>query len=151
MTGAVTAASIQVSGTISAQDFIIPNADCAEDFDVGSSEDIEPGTVVVFGENGAVRPSCQPYDKKVAGVISGAGRYKPGIVLNRRTNSTGRAPVALLGKVYCRVDAEGQPVEVGDMLTTSLTPGHAMKADDPTRAFGSVIGKALAAPGAARE
>jgi len=34
-------------------------------------------------------------------------------------------------------------VEVGDMLTTSSTPGHAMKALDSARAFGSVIGKAL--------
>jgi hypothetical protein len=30
------------------------------------------------------------------------------------------------------------------MLTTSDTVGHAMKACDPVRAFGAVIGKALA-------
>ena len=52
-------------------------------------------------------------------------------------------PVALLGKVYCKVDAGYSPVEVGDLLTTSPTPGHAMKAAEPQRAFGSVIGKAL--------
>jgi hypothetical protein len=33
---------------------------------------------------------------------------------------------------------------VGDLLTTSPTAGHAMKADDTGRAFGAVIGKALA-------
>jgi hypothetical protein len=32
---------------------------------------------------------------------------------------------------------------VGDLLTTSPTPGYAMKADDPFKAFGAVIGKAL--------
>jgi hypothetical protein len=32
---------------------------------------------------------------------------------------------------------------VGDLLTTSPTPGHAMKATDPLRAFGAVLGKAL--------
>jgi hypothetical protein len=32
---------------------------------------------------------------------------------------------------------------VGDMLTTSPTVGHAMKAADATQAFGSIIGKAL--------
>jgi len=32
---------------------------------------------------------------------------------------------------------------VGDLLTTSPTPGHAMRADDPGRAFGAVLGKAL--------
>ena len=29
------------------------------------------------------------------------------------------------------------------MLTTSDTPGHAMKCEDRSRAFGSVIGKAM--------
>jgi hypothetical protein len=52
-------------------------------------------------------------------------------------------PVALVGKVYCKVDAQYGPIEVGDLLTTSCTPGHAMKASDPLKAFGSVIGKAL--------
>jgi hypothetical protein len=52
-------------------------------------------------------------------------------------------PVALLGKVYCKVDAECGSVDVGDLLTTSATPGHAMKAGDPLKAFGAVIGKAL--------
>jgi hypothetical protein len=51
--------------------------------------------------------------------------------------------VAVVGKVYCKVDAQYAPIEVGDLLTTSPTPGHAMKADDPLRAFGAVIGKAL--------
>jgi hypothetical protein len=48
-----------------------------------------------------------------------------------------------MGKVYCKVDAELSPLEVGDLLTTSATPGHAMKATDPLNAFGAVIGKAL--------
>jgi hypothetical protein len=51
--------------------------------------------------------------------------------------------VALAGKVYCKVDASETPVAVGDLLTTSAKPGHAMKAEDPHKAFGSVIGKAL--------
>ncbi|MGH8547999.1 MAG: hypothetical protein ACRERU_05265 [Methylococcales bacterium] len=52
-------------------------------------------------------------------------------------------PVALLGKVYCKVDATYSPIEVCDLLTTALSLGHAMKADDPVKAFGAVIGKAL--------
>ena len=54
-----------------------------------------------------------------------------------------RKPIALLGKVFCKVDASFEPVRVGDLLTTSSTPGHAMKAVDPATAFGAVIGKAL--------
>jgi hypothetical protein len=52
-------------------------------------------------------------------------------------------PIALMGKVYCKVDAGYGAIEVGDLLTTSPFPGHAMKATDPLKSFGSVIGKAL--------
>ena len=51
--------------------------------------------------------------------------------------------MALAGKAYCKVDASEAPIAMGDMLTTSPTVGHAMKASDPARAFGAVIGKAL--------
>ena len=51
--------------------------------------------------------------------------------------------MALIGRVPCLVDATTAPIMIGDLLTTSATPGHAMKADDPTRAHGAVIGKAL--------
>lgn len=53
-------------------------------------------------------------------------------------------PVAIAGKAFCKVNATPRAVKLGDLLTTSFTPGHAMKADDPGRAFGAVIGKALA-------
>ena len=48
-----------------------------------------------------------------------------------------------MGKVFCKVDAQFGAIEVGDLLTTSPTPGHAMKTNDPFKAFGAVIGKAL--------
>ena len=124
-------------------DIRLPNADCAEDFDVIGAEEIEPGTVMVIDQKGALRQSQQAYDKKVAGVISGAGDYKPGIVLDKQQSQSHRKPIALVGKVYCKVDAQFSPIEVGDLLTTSPTPGHAMKADDPLKAFGAVLGKAL--------
>jgi len=97
----------------------------------------------VIADEGSLQLSRCPYDKKVAGVISGAGNLKPGIVLDRQEPREDRVPVALMGKVECKVDAQYGPVEVGDLLTTSPTPGHAMKADDPLKAFGAVIGKAL--------
>jgi hypothetical protein len=46
--------------------------------------------------------------------------------------------------VWCRAEADSGPIGIGDLLTTSGTPGHAMRAGDPGRAFGAVIGKALA-------
>jgi hypothetical protein len=54
-----------------------------------------------------------------------------------------RQPIALVGKVFCKVDATYGSIEVGDLLTSSATYGHAMKASDVTRAFGSVLGKAM--------
>lgn len=118
-------------------------ADCAEDFDIADGHHVEPGTVMVLGDEGVLHQSYQPYDKRVAGVISGAGDYKPGIVLDKRPSPRKRQPVALLGKVYCKVDAQYASIEVGDLLTTSSTPGHAMKVGEPPQAFGTVIGKAL--------
>jgi len=124
-------------------DIRLVNADCAEDFDISGTEQIEPGTVMVLDEEGALEPSQRAYDKRVAGVISGAGDFKPGIVLDKQQSKMNRMPVALLGKVYCKVDAQYAPIEIGDLLTSSPTLGHAMRAEDPLKAFGSVIGKAL--------
>ena len=52
-------------------------------------------------------------------------------------------PVALAGRVPVKVDAWYGSIQVGDLLTSSPTPGHAMRADDPRP--GTVIGKALEA------
>ena len=117
--------------------------DVAEGFSTGDGETIGPGTVVVLDYQGRVRPGDEAYDKKVAGVVSGAGDYRPAIVLDKQRSGAMQLPVALIGKVCCMVDAQYSSIEVGDMLTTSPTPGHAMKAVDPLKAFGAVIGKAL--------
>jgi hypothetical protein len=118
-------------------------ADFAEDFDISGADKVEAGTVMVLGNEGALLESQQPYDKRVAGVISGAGDYRPGILLDYKQTPGNRQAVALMGKVFCKVDAQFGAIEVGDLLTTSPTPGHAMKTSDPFRAFGAVIGKAL--------
>jgi hypothetical protein len=124
-------------------DIVLSNADCAEDFNIGTDVAVEAGTVMVLGDEGALFPSQHAYDKRVAGVVSGAGNYKPGIVLDKQESQEKRQPIALLGKVYCKVDAQYGAIEVGDLLTTSDTSGYAMKVSDPFRGFGAVIGKAL--------
>ena len=126
-------------------DLSLSNADCAEDFDIAGGHMVEPGTVMVLDSEGALSVSCHPYDTRVVGVVSGAGDYKPGLILDRRSCASNRQPIALMGKVYCKVDAEFGAIEVGDLLTTSPTAGHAMKTKDATKAFGAVIGKALRA------
>jgi hypothetical protein len=124
-------------------DIRLANADCAEDFDVFGGHQVGPGTVMVLGPEGALCTSVAEYDRCAAGIISGAGDYKPGLVLDNRRPQGNRLPLALMGKTFCKVDAQFGAIEVGDLLTTSATPGHAMKAVDPVRAFGAVIGKAL--------
>ncbi|MGW6335880.1 hypothetical protein [Nocardia rhamnosiphila] len=130
---------VKVSG-----DILLSGGDCAEQFDVPGEDSVEPGSVLVITENGGLRQSDTEYDTKVAGVVSGAGDYRPGMVLDQKQSSGRRLSVALIGKVFCRVDGAHGPITTGDLLTTSPTPGHAMKASDPHRAFGSVLGKALA-------
>lgn len=124
-------------------DIRLTSADCAEDFDICGADKVEPGTVMVLGDEGTLFESQQAYDKRVAGVISGAGEYKPAIVLDGRKTSGNRQPIALMGKVFCKVDAQFGTIQVGDLLTISPTPGHAMVASEPVRAFGTIIGKAL--------
>jgi hypothetical protein len=127
-----------------AGDIVLRNADCAEEFDIAPGAVADAGTVLVVDENGLLSPTAQPYDRSVAGVVSGGHGMRPGIILGHRPGEEHRRlPVALAGRVGCRVDADFAPIEVGDMLTTSATCGHAMKAADPSRAFGAVVGKAL--------
>ncbi|HZO89976.1 MAG TPA: hypothetical protein VFB38_16720 [Chthonomonadaceae bacterium] len=127
------------------------NCDCAEDFEVEEGEAVEPGTVLVIGEDAKLHVSHRAYDKRVAGVVSGAGDYRPGIVLGRRAGQqTNRLPVALVGRVFCKVDADQGAIEIGDLLTSSSEPGYAMKASDPVQAFGAVLGKALSSLGSGR-
>jgi hypothetical protein len=124
-------------------DITLANGDCAEDFEVVNFDEATPGTVMVMQDAERLRPSNHAYDKKVAGIVSGAGKGA-GIVLGREPGTTRRRPIALAGRVNCKVDAQYGAVEVGDLLTTSWTPGHAMKVLDERAAFGAVIGKALA-------
>ncbi len=127
-------------------DVRLAGADYAEQFDLTDRMTVEPGTVMVLDDFGALQTSDRGYDQRVAGVISGAGAYRPAVVMDSRLEAgeTARAPVALVGKVYCKVDGTGDPIAVGDLLTTSDTPGHAMKAQDRARAAGAILGKALA-------
>jgi hypothetical protein len=124
-------------------DILLLNADCAEEFVVSDDGEVEPGTVMVIEGEDRLRCSEQPYDRRVAGVVSGAGDCRPGIVLGKKWMQHDAVAVALIGKVYCKADARDAPIAIGDLLTTSATPGHAMKASDGARAAGAVIGKAL--------
>jgi hypothetical protein len=135
----------QINGSLIARvDVVLGNADCAEDFTIADLAEAEPGTVMVLTDAGTLTPAATDYDTRVAGVVSGAHSYRPALILDRAEPCPDRKPIALCGKVWCKVDADVASIAVGDLLTTARTPGHAMRATDRSRAFGAVLGKALA-------
>jgi hypothetical protein len=141
-------ARVSVAGTVSARVIeITGGSDLSEKFDIsGGATELEPGTLVCIDpENpGRLMPSTSAYERTVAGVISGAGGVLPGMLMGQRgTVADGKHPVALTGRVYARVDARHGAIQPGDLITTSPTPGHGMKAADPARSHGAIIGKAM--------
>lgn len=130
---------------------ITGGADLAEPFQVGGqSADgaaIKPGTVMVIDSDrpGHLVPSTCRFDRRVAGVVSGANGLAPGMVMGARgdTHADGDCPVALTGRVWCQCDTAAGPIQPGDLLTTSDRPGHAMKVTDFQVAQGAILGKAM--------
>lgn len=137
-------------GRITTQELeITGGSDLSEQFDINAGPvPIEPGMVVCIDANhpGELTLSRRAYDPTVAGIVSGAGSVKPGLLMGQRgTRADGKLPVALSGRVYCLADAARGAIRPGDLLTTSDTPGHAMKAADPARVPGAILGKAMTA------
>src|SRR5262249_42370194 len=101
--------------------------------------------VAIDAENpGKLVVSTQAYDRRVAGILSGAGGVQPGMMMGQSgTRADGDHPVALTGRVYVWADASNGPITPGDLLTTSNVPGHAMKVTDYSKAPGATIGKAM--------
>jgi len=135
---------VHVTRTVTCDgDIYLRHGDCAEEFTVSDPSTAIPGSAMIIREDGKIEPCDRPYDRRVVGVISGAGPFNPALILDNQGGED-RRPVALLGKVYCLVDAAFGKVVAGDLLTTSETLGHAMRADDAARIVGTIIGKALA-------
>jgi hypothetical protein len=125
---------------------ITGGSDLAEPFDVSEAETIQPGMVVAIDpkQPGRLRLANKAYDRTVAGIVSGANGIKPGLTMKQEgTVADGSLPVSLTGRVYCWADASYGPIQPGDLLTTSTTPGHAMKVKDHKKAQGAIIGKAM--------
>ena len=135
------------SGNVSVATLTIRGgADLAEPFEF-TRADIAAGSVVIIDtENpGKLRLSDRPNDQRVAGIVSGANGINPGIALHQEGALDGGQNVALSGRVYVLADASTSPIKPGDLLTTSATPGHAMKVTDHANAQGAIIGKAMSA------
>ncbi len=137
---------LDIRGTTATDVLVIRGgADLAEPFSVSGAAKAPPGVLMVIDDKnpGRLKLSCRPYDKRVAGVVSGAGGLNPGLTLTQKGIIDGGVKVALTGRVYALADTSNGPIKPGDMLTTSTIPGHAMKATDSDRSRGAVIGKAM--------
>jgi hypothetical protein len=123
---------------------ILGGADLAEPFEMSSAE-LPKGAVVVIDEAnpGSLKLSTRAYDARVAGVVSGANGIAPGISLQQQGTADRGQNVALTGRVYVQADASLGDINPGDLLTTSDTPGHAMKVMDHSKAQGAILGKAM--------
>jgi hypothetical protein len=104
----------------------------------------EPGDVLVVNTAGTrqLMLSYEPYSTLVAGIYS----TKPGVLatthgMNEATSA--EVPLAIVGIVPCKVTTENGPIQPGDLLVTSSTPGYAMKGTDRSRMLGAVVGKAM--------
>jgi len=126
-------------------DVYLTNRDVAERFLIEAAQASEPGTVMVTTHDGMLTACTQAYDRRVVGVVSGAGALRPAMTLGEELLAMGEASavIALIGTANCRADASHGAIRPGDFLTTSPTPGHAMRADDDLRSRGAIIGKAL--------
>ena len=125
---------------------ITGGSDLAEPFEVHGSTEVKPGMVLSIDPEspGELRISDLAYDRAVAGIASGANGVRAGITLRQNeTVADGSIPVALSGRVYCLADASHGSIAPGDLLTSSTTPGHAMKVSDRERAHGAILGKAM--------
>jgi hypothetical protein len=119
------------------------HGDIAENYRAG--EPLSAGDVVVIGEGMTLVLARQGSDTRVAGVIAG----DPSLRLAGGIPNDEGVPLAVVGRVPCKVDATYGAIEAGDLLVTSPTPGHAMKADpillngEPLYRPGTLLGKAL--------
>ena len=118
--------------------------DLAEPFPT-TEGNVDKGSVMVIDEEhpGQLKLSHRAYDTRVAGIASGANGINPGISLRQEGPMDAGQDVALSGRVYVQADASFGAIKPGDLLTTSDTPGYAMRVADHARAQGAILGKAM--------
>ena len=140
---------LTVNGIASTHKLVVTGgSDVAEPYNIAAGA-VAPiaGYVVAIDRAriGQMRVADKEYDTTVSGIISGANGVEPGITLTQKgTVADGSLPVASVGRVWCWCDADaGGAIAAGDLLTTSATLGHAMKANDARRERGAILGKAM--------
>ena len=140
---------LEIKGNIKAVDITATGNLAAKYQDVAEWVDavgeLPPGTVVTVDPTGSnrVKASEEEYDTGVLGAVSA----QPGLILG--DPGPNKEMVAQSGRVIVKVDATFGAIGIGDLLSTSPTPGHAMRSDPLSLGElllhrpGTVLGKAL--------
>jgi len=130
---------VRADGTIHTASIGTGSADVAEWVCV--TDAVEPGDVLEHNPDvpGCYRLSTESVSTLVAGVVS----TEPGLVLGAGSTDGGQALLALTGIVPTKVTSEGGPIQPGDLLVASSTPGHAMRWARPDPRPCALVGKAL--------
>lgn len=105
-----------------------------------AQEGLEPGDLLAIGPDGTLVKAVGAYSTAVAGIYSTQPGYVGGYDEEGAENEI---PLAIMGVVPTKASAENGAILPGDLLTTSDTPGHVMKATDRDLMLGAVVGKAL--------
>lgn len=110
-------------------------------------------TLEVMGDDSSATPTKGKRTRKTKTQLSTETHHLRDLALEElaELDRTKVAPGQIGGMVtlgafaHCKVDADIAPIQVGDLLTTSPTKGHAQKVLDPSQAVGAILGKALGA------
>jgi len=130
---------VLADGAFYASEFSAGSADVAEWVPVTHS--VCPGDVLVLDTTnpGFFRRSEEICSALTAGAVS----TQPGVILGQAEAFEQKALLALAGIVPVKVTDEGGPIQPGDLLVTSSTPGHAMRWAGPHPCPCALVGKAL--------
>ena len=152
------ATGVRAAGTIYAETTVVSGIDVAEEFPIRNGDTVQAGDIVIADTSVAEKclergaPSdpagtCKrsemglvPFvtrsrgnvaeNKRVLGVVS----TQPGMTLGgfarEELVAYHKVPVALAGRVPVKVSGQNGPIELGDRVTPSSTPGVGMRANE---------------------
>ena len=130
---------VHSDGVVHARNLSTGSADVAEW--VCTSMVVAPGDVL---EHDPDRPGCHRLSTDpCSALVSGVASARPGVILGGETRASMKTLLALTGIVPIKVTNEGGPIQVGDLLVTASTPGHAMRWPGSDPCSCALVGKAL--------
>ena len=145
-TGPTSVFQVDTYGTVRALNAIVAyGLDYAEGVRVNPTNKYEPGDVLVIDTTGS-SPQFSLSTQSNSALVAGVYSTQPAMLATTHPMdeklAADEVPIALVGQVQCKASAENGAINIGDLLVSSATPGHAMRAGDNVKP-GTILGKAL--------